>query len=420
MLTREDNWLLTRTGPGTPMGELWRRFWLPALLPSELPTADCPPTRIRILGENLVAFRDRNNRIAFIAENCPHRGASLFFGRNEEAGLRCVYHGWKFDVDGQCIDMPNEPAESNFKNKVRITVYPGEAWGGLIWIYMGPQQLRPQLPELPWCIVPQEHRYVDKWLQSCNFAQAQEGEIDSSHISFLHSNLDPASRNQPGPSRTSQVRASRQDGSPNLTVQETDAGFVYGSRRSAPDGTYYWRVTQFLLPNYSIIADTMGGRCWVPMDDEHCWAFGYRWNQERPMTEDELKPFREGASSFARKVPNTFNTLANAGNDYLIDREVQRTQTYTGIWGVREQDLAMVESMGPISNRTKEHLGTADIAIIESRRLLLRLARELQEGREPYTASHAECYRVQGLSVFDAAPSLATILEAHQMEMRVS
>ncbi len=146
MLSKEDNELLTRTGQGTPMGELFRRFWLPALLPSELPAPDCDPIRLRILGEDLIAFRDTNSNVGFLANNCPHRGASLFFGRNEESGLRCVYHGWKFDVSGTCVDMPNEPAESDFRTKVTARAYPATEYAGLVWIYMGPAERKPPLP----------------------------------------------------------------------------------------------------------------------------------------------------------------------------------------------------------------------------------------------------------------------------------
>src|SRR2546421_3442729 len=187
MLSKEDNELLTRTGPGTPMGELFRRFWLPALLPSELPTPDCDPIRFRILGEDLIAWRDSNGQPGFVANNCPHRGASLFFGRNEENGLRCVYHGWKFAVDGTCVDMPNEPAESDFRGKVRAVAYPTVERGDVVWAYLGPTEYTPDLPELEWTRVPASHRYVTKRIQFSNYLQNVEGEVDSSHVSFLHS-----------------------------------------------------------------------------------------------------------------------------------------------------------------------------------------------------------------------------------------
>jgi len=198
MLTREDNELLTRTGPGTPAGELWRRFWLPIMLAKELPERDGPPVRARILSEDLIAFRDTSGAIGLVANNCPHRGASLFFGRNEEEGLRCVYHGWKFDRSGACIDMPNEPAESNpsaelrtsFKNKVHVTAYPVQEAGGFVWAYLGPRSLQPELPRFGFNLVPEEQRLSHKVMVYSNYLQALEGDIDPVHISFLHGPLD--------------------------------------------------------------------------------------------------------------------------------------------------------------------------------------------------------------------------------------
>ncbi|MEK7214953.1 MAG: Rieske 2Fe-2S domain-containing protein, partial [Chloroflexota bacterium] len=172
MLSRTENELITRTGPGTPMGELWRRFWLPAMSSSELPVADCPPVRLRLLGEDLIAFRSSDARVGLVANNCPHRGASLFFGRNEEQGLRCVYHGWKFALNGACVDMPNEPAESNFKSKVRVTAYPCREVNGIVWTYMGPAEFEPELPQLGFNLVPQENMYGLKILVESNYLQA--------------------------------------------------------------------------------------------------------------------------------------------------------------------------------------------------------------------------------------------------------
>src|SRR5215204_3073496 len=194
MLSQAENELLCRTGPGTPMGELFRRFWLPALLPSELPAPDSEPIRFRILSEDLIAFRDTNGKVGFLDQHCPHRGASLFFGRNEECGLRCVYHGWKFDAAGNCVDMPSEPAESTFKERIRQTAYPCAERGGVIWAYLGPAERQPALPELEWALLPEDQRFASKRLQECNWLQAMEGGIDSSHISFLHQNFDPEER----------------------------------------------------------------------------------------------------------------------------------------------------------------------------------------------------------------------------------
>src|ERR687886_715559 len=189
MLSREENERITRVGPGTPMGNLMRRYWMPACLAEELPEPDCPPVRVRLLGEDLVAFRDTQDRIGVLDEYCPHRLASLFLGRNEQCGLRCVYHGWKFDVDGRCVDMPNEPPESNFKDRVRATAYPCRERGGVVWVYMGPPERMGEQPDLEWSLVPADQRFLSKRLQQSNYLQAIEGGIDSSHISFLHSTL---------------------------------------------------------------------------------------------------------------------------------------------------------------------------------------------------------------------------------------
>lgn len=407
MLSRVDNELLCRVGPGTPMGELLRRFWVPALMPGELPAPDSPPVRVRLLGEDLVAFRDTNGEIGVVAENCPHRGASLFFGRNEENGLRCVYHGWKFDTSGSCVDMPNEPPESNFKHKVHVTAYSAAEWGGVIWVYMGPPELKPELPQHDWCLVPDNQRYIGKWIQECNFVQCYEGEIDTSHISFLHSGIDPIE----GTGRFRGLAA--KDGAPKLLLKETDYGFVYGARRDTGKGDYYWRVTQFLVPDFSLIPSPKyptGGRCWIPIDDHRTWVLAYVYNPERAITEEELVPYTSGAQAFAGLIPGTFRTKANKENDYLIDREMQKTMNFTGIWGTRNQDTAVVESMGRIMDRTNERLGTADLAVISARRILIRMAKQLQEGIEPYAPSHGEVYRVRALDCVDAESDFDRLL----------
>ena len=418
MLSQADNELLTRTGPGTPMGELWRRFWLPALLPEELPEPDCPPVRLRLLGEDLVAFRDSTGKVGIVQENCPHRGASLFFGRNEESGLRCVYHGWKFDTAGGCTDMPNEPAESNFKHKIRVAAYPAAEWGSLIWVYMGPSHLAAELPQFEWCTVPASHRHVAKWVQWCNFAQGYEGDLDSSHVSFLHSwfkQADSPGAQQPRRGGASTAGLAQQYRSPSLTVKETEYGLTYGARRKTDDGQYYWRVTQFLLPDWSLIASGSFpriGHTWIPRDDESIWVFYYNYDADQPLRPDAF-------TSIPRMVAGTLTPFATKANDYTVDRELQRTKNYTGIANTREQDMAVVEDQwGPIGQRPREHLGTTDAAIIRARRLLLRLARELRQGREPYAATHGEVYRVRGLDVLDDEAELGNVIAKYDAEIR--
>src|SRR5438067_5788228 len=249
MLTQEQNESLTRTGPGTPMGELFRRYWIPALLDSELPERDCPPVRVKLLGEKLVAFRDSDGRIGVIEEFCAHRGVSLWFGRNEECGLRCPYHGWKYDVNGQCVDLPSEKEESGMRQKIKLKSYPAIECGDVIWIYMGPPELKPAPPELEWVMVSPEKRFVSKRLQESNYLQAIEGGIDSSHVSFLHSgelHTDPLFKGTKG----AQYQG---DTDPKFEVVESPGGLIIGARRNADAGHYYWRITQWVMPWHTMI-----------------------------------------------------------------------------------------------------------------------------------------------------------------------
>jgi phenylpropionate dioxygenase-like ring-hydroxylating dioxygenase large terminal subunit len=397
MLSPQDNELLTRTNQGTSMGALMRRYWIPALLAWELPHADSDPLRVRLLGEDMVAFRDTNGQVGMIQNNCPHRGASLFFGRNEEAGIRCVYHGWKFDITGQCIDMPNEPAESDFRHKVRSVAYPTAERGGIIWVYMGPPALKPALPDLEWALVPDDHRYLSKRIQQTNYAQAMEGGIDSSHVSFLHK--DSGSRRRD--SSASKYLSS--DGAPKFEIVDTSYGFVIGARRKAEEDSYYWRITQWLFPFFQMIPPSGGGpisgHAWVPIDDEHCYTYSMTWHPGRPLTEAEVDWVANGKGVHALKIPGTFRPVRNATNDYMIDRQAQRSgRSFTGITGISEQDTAVQESMGPIYDRTSEHLGAADAAIIQMRRRLMRAAQELEQGIDP-PALDPTVFRVRSVSM---------------------
>ena len=424
MLTRDANELLTQTGPGTPMGDLFRRFWQPVLLANELPEPDCPPVRIKALSEQLVAFRDTNGDVGVIDNFCPHRRASLFFGRNEECGLRCVYHGWKYDVNGECVDMPSEPTESNFKEKVKIKSYPARQWGGCIWIYMGPAELMPGLPQFEWCMVPDSHRNVRRWIQESNYMQATEGEIDTSHVSFNHRwfDLSKAPRQNIGRRLKNGAALTNLDGAPQLTVKETEYGFIYGSRRRVGDDEYYWRVTQFVLPFYSFIpnpSEREGGRCWVPMDDTHISVFQYSVSTGEAYTEEQRAMMNISPENLQRVVyrfedgsyVDAWQPQRQMHNDFLIDRDMQRTINYTGIGSGREQDMAMTDSMGSVADRTREHLGTSDTAIIAGRRILLRLARELQEGVEPYAPSHPEVFGVRAIDVVDSQADFFKLLQ---------
>jgi phthalate 4,5-dioxygenase oxygenase subunit len=397
MLSGEENELLTRTGPGTPMGELFRRYWTPILLSSELPAPDGAPLRVGLLGEALVAFRTTSGQVGLIQNHCPHRGASLFFGRNEEHGLRCVYHGWKFDVEGNCVDMPNEPAESDFKHKVKAVAYPTLERGGIIWTYLGDPATRPAPPDLEWALVPDEQRFISKRLQETNYAQAMEGGIDSSHVSFLH--------NEQGrrPAGSAAFRYLVADTAPKFEVVDTSYGFMIGARRNAEEDSYYWRITQWLFPFYTMIPPSgdnpIGGHAWVPIDDETCFTFSMSWHPSRALTDAEVEGYRNGAGIHALKIPGTFRPQRNRTNDYQIDRQLQRSgRSYTGIVGISEQDTAVQESMGRIFDRTNERLGAADSAIIQMRRRLMKAARDLEAGIEPPALQPAD-FKVRSVSV---------------------
>jgi phenylpropionate dioxygenase-like ring-hydroxylating dioxygenase large terminal subunit len=408
--------ILTRVGPGTAMGNLFRRFWLPALLSSELPEADGTPVRLRILCEDLLAFRDSNGQVGIVGAYCPHKLAPLFFGRNEQCGIRCVYHGWKFNVDGECVDIPNIIPPDNFpalKEKARITSYPAREAGGIVWIYMGPPKLMPELPGMEWMTLPANQVHTSRWFHKSNWLQAAEGEIDTSHISFLHSVLNVP---DDGPDRHRLAR----DGAPQIELRDTDYGFVYGARRRFEE-RYYWRVTQWMLPMWSAIAggtdEYIGaGRAWVPIDDYHTTAFAYQYIPSRPFSAAEIKEIEEGgafpprSTRGATRLPHgyvidTFLPTANQGNDYLIDRIAQRNESFTGIWGVNEQDRALQECMPSlpgdqtgIVDRSGEHLVKSDLPVMFARRKLTKLARELAEGKEPTAALQSEQYGVRAIA----------------------
>ena len=380
MLSREENELLTRVGAGTPMGQLMRRYWMPALLSEEIPAADCPPVRVRLLGEDLVAFRDSNGRIGLLGEHCAHRGTSLFFGRNEECGLRCIYHGWKYDVDGNVLETPAEPAASDFRKKLRHTAYPCQEIAGMIFTYMAPRESMPLLPRYEWADLTSEQIFPVKSLLLCNYLQGIEGDFDSSHTSFLHNN------NMQNSERL------KQDGAPSLDAEDTSYGMRAISIRKFGPEQIYVRTSPYIMPSFSIVPgpptakfaedDLRGFRFWVPIDDSTTWL--YILNMRRkPLDADERKALRSWINA-------DYSRARNLHNDYLIDRVLQRTLLYSGIQSVNaaEQDGCATETMGPIYDRSREHLGYSDKTIVALRKLLLNAVRNLAEGKEPRHVIH--------------------------------
>ena len=381
MLKKEQSDVLTQTGPGTPLGLMFRSYWMPALLADELPGNDCPPVRVKLLSERLVAFRDSNGRYGLIDEFCAHRGVSLWFGRNEECGLRCVYHGWKYDVTGQCTEIPSEPDAGRLVTRIKLRSYPLVERGGVLWTHMGPPETRPPLPEWEFVTVSRGQTFTSKRVQECNWLQAMEGGIDSSHVSFLHRgdlNSDPLFRGTKG----NQYNLS--DTRPVFEVVESAGGLYIGARRNAENGQYYWRITQWVMPSFTMIAPRgnhpVHGHFWIPIDDENCWTWSFDYHPIRQLTEAELEAMRDGKGIHVRYVPGTFRPLANKDNDYLIDRDAQKAgRTFSGVEGIAMQDASLQESMGPIVDRTKENLVSTDTGIIMARHRLLRAAKALEE-----------------------------------------
>lgn len=405
MLSAADNELMTRVGPGTPVGDLMRQYWLPALMSVELPDPDSDPVRVRLLCEDLIAFRDTNDNVGLIDNYCPHRRASLFFGRNEECGLRCVYHGWKFDVNGDCVDMPSEPAESNFKDKVKITAYPTQERNGIIWAYMGTRTDPPPLPDIEPNMLPDDAEQ-SLWtaVRDCNWVQALEGDIDTSHLGFLHLGSLKPENLTPGSFDYYTVKERTPLG---YDIVETDYGTSYGAWRTTDGDDIYWRIAHYLAPFYTMIPTSVLGvqvlvRAWVPIDDTHTmfWNICGANPFARGIGTSKKGQTLAGAATDVSYAPNTTGFLgrwrleANASNDYKIDREAQKTnKIYTGISGVHLQDQALTEAMGAITDREHEHLGASDSMVIKTRQSIIRAARNLQEGVIPATVDHPELYQ---------------------------
>jgi phenylpropionate dioxygenase-like ring-hydroxylating dioxygenase large terminal subunit len=400
MMSREQNDQLSRVGPDTLMGKLLRRYWAPFLLVSEIPEPDCPPVRVKLMGENLICFRDSKGRIGLMDEFCAHRGVSLWFGQNEECGLRCPYHGWKYDVTGQCVDLPSEPEESGFRKNIKLKSYPCIEKAGIVWAYMGPPGTQPPPPALEWTEVEPPQRFVSKRLQECNYLQAMEGGIDSSHVSWLHGselNKDPLFKGSKG------NVYNEQDRMPLFEVEEFPGGLLIGARRNADGDKYYWRITPWIIPWYSIIppraGHPLGAHAWVPIDDENCWAWSINYHPKRALTKAEVSAMQDGEGIHVKYVPGTFIPLANKSNNYLLDRESQRHgHSSTGVDGIAMQDASIQESMGPIQDRTKEHLCATDKGIVMTRRILLRAAKAAAEGGA-VPATEPEAQRVRSASI---------------------
>ena len=391
MTSKRDSQELTRVGPGTVMGDLMRQYWIPAAQSDEL-VADGDPVRLVLLGEKLIAFRDSNGKVGVMDHRCPHRCASLFFGRNEEGGIRCVYHGWKFDADGNCLDMANVPPHQDFKHKVHAKAYRAVERRGLVWVFMGDQDRVPELPAIESTLLPEDDLAIDFVQRECNWLQALEGDIDTSHVDFLHGGKRPPSAFPEGdPRRWGTIHRD-----PEYKVTDTDWGVMYGAYRPADPGNLYWRIAHFIMPFWSITPagvfdQHIIARAWVPLDDTHTMGVAVRRKSERvkvsiPVGVGEMMP--NTTDWFGR-----YRAVACHENDYMIDRGAQKEESYTGITGINLQDQAITESMGGITDHSFEHLAPSDEMITTTRRRLLRAARDMKkDGTRPPAADDTSAY----------------------------
>jgi len=408
--TREENEQLTRVGPGTIMGGLFRQYWLPVVPVADLAEPGGRPLRVKLLGEELVLFRTHAGQVGLIGAYCPHRLAPLYFGRVEDEGIRCAYHGWKFGPNGKCIEMPNVPPEQQFMDEVQHAGYPCVEKGGIIWTYMGLAKDPPSVPDFEFLRVSTENRHYRLFFQQCNYLQALEGGIDPTHVMWLHSPYD-LSDEEMAKQQPDQQRVANQAGAKtplDIEIVDTPAGFTYGAKRSLGDGRSLWRVNQFIMPFYTMPpgGDVKQARAYVPVDDENCvkWQIKYYPSDSAKLATDEkpLAPFAgEAYEPSTNAVPfGHIRTQAKRSNDYMINWETHKTRRF-GVAGVNLQDVCITENEGPtpILDRTKEHLCAGDLSTIKARMMLLNAARALRErGDIPAGARDPRVYGVRGAS----------------------
>ncbi len=404
MLSATNNAYLNSSEPDTPMGNYLRCHWHPVALSEEVAKPDCAPIRLKVMGENLLLFRDSKGKTGLIEPFCAHRGADLFFGRNEECGIRCIYHGWKYDIHGNCIDMPNVPKDAAYQGKIKIKAYPTQEFADMVWAYMGPPDIQPfEVPQLEAGLVPPSHRYVTKRLVECNWTHSMEGALDTAHFSFLHMPA-PAFRKDDSSNIAadeSRIRWLRNDPAPRFKIIDHEVGFLIGGARNADPGDHYWRLTQYMLPTHSITPSAMPnetyyGYSWVPIDDYSCWMYVYAWHPDQAISDEERKKYIKGGyGQFAELGPG-YVPLRNRSNSYLMSREEQKNISFTGIRGIAEQDQMAQESQGYMIDRTKENLSPTDVGIIRFRKLLLQEAKAFAAGKKPDSPNKAKDYCVRG------------------------
>jgi phthalate 4,5-dioxygenase oxygenase subunit len=382
MMTREENTLLTRTGRGTPGGELLRRYWQPVALSEEL-RSGAAPLSVKILGEDLVLFRDDNGRAGLLGIHCSHRGTDLSYGRVEDGGLRCLYHGWLYDVEGRCLQQPGEPGGGEHRDAIRHLAYPCKEAGGVVFTYMGPGA-PPLLPSYEFLNAASDHLYVAKIFHECNYLQANEGNIDPVHLSFLHRFLENRQEQYRGVrgAEESHYNLVARNIVPIIDVELVDFGVrIYTVRRLEGDKAYL-RVSYFILPNLSAFPGQTGGEGYsvnwhVPIDDDHHWKYTFVYSAGVALDEKIINRERS-------EMTPDYRLVRNQDNRFMQDRESMKNKTYAGMGsGFQAHDAFATASQGAIQDRTDEHLVSSDKAIVAARKLLEKAIRDVQEGREP-------------------------------------
>jgi phthalate 4,5-dioxygenase len=391
VLTKENNEILTRVGKGTPSGDLLRRYWLPACLSSEIPEPDGPPVRVKLLGESLVAFRDTTGETGLVQEQCPHRGASLYFGRNEECGLRCVYHGWKFDRTGQCVDQRSE--RRSFADRIAIDAYPTHESGGIVWAYLGAKEAMTPFRDFGTESLAEEDWVVNKEYVECNWVQSFDGDLDTTHISNLHifdaaGKIEDDGTDRPGyPSSYYSMRIWHDDPRARIEVNDEWYGFRYAGIRQTPKGHRHARITAYIFPLAAMIAAVPFSSRVIfhaPCDDYSVWRYWFRTVPPR------FEPTIGGPAFFAlpgypydMQLEGVVPRKYTLSNDYGIDRSAQKGVSYTGIPHFRSHDYMASETPGKIYDRTKEHLGSGDLAVTRFHYMVIAAAKALRDGKEP-------------------------------------
>jgi phthalate 4,5-dioxygenase oxygenase subunit len=384
MLKIEENQLLTRTGPGTPMGELFRRYWIPVLKSDEI-EADGKPVKVRILGEDLLAFRNSEGKVGLVDEKCPHRRTSLSLGINAGCGLTCIYHGWKFDVKGNCVELPSEPKESNFKNSIKLKSYPVEERNGIVWGYLGPEEEKPPLPNFYWMNLPDNHLLSERVWQECNYLQVMENDLDYVHAAFLHKAL--AAQNLEEGLLSSDLGIDPNHPLvKNPPVRQEVETTNYGKRclaeGEADEQNNVFLEIHYIFPFYTFPPRVEGEdgmwHAFIPRDDYSTWSWDVQFSHKKPINV-QAQHERRGLI-----LDENLRKIRNMDNDYEQDRELMKHGNFSGIRGIANQDHAVTETMGPIVDRSKERLGTSDLPIIQMRRMLLEQVKAFMNGKNEW------------------------------------